>query len=436
VPHFEKMLYDQAQIAWSYLEASQITGRTEYATVARGIFTYVARDLDSPSGGFDSAEDADSEGEEGRFYVWTAAQITAVLEPDEARVFCHAYGVTPGGNFEHGTTILSRVHSTEDTAKKFDLSIADVEAQLARACGKLLDVRAQRVRPHRDDKVLAAWNGLMISAFARGGRILGDDTLTARAVRAAEFAWTALRDPATGTLRRRWREGDVAAAGQLDDYAYLALGYLDLHQATQVSGWLERAVMLTEAQIQRFWDEAQGAFFESPEGDPTIKVRMKDGFDGAEMAGNSIAAWNLQVLGSLLDRREWLDKAARTFDYYARRLAPAPMAMPQMLVAMDAAQTPPRHVVIAGDPAAEDTRALIAEFNRRFLPHDLLLVVSDGTRGAVAKLAPFAAKLAMQGGRATAYVCTNYACQAPVTGPTAFAALLDQRSGATAGREA
>ena len=426
VPHFEKMLYDQAQLAWSYLEGYQVTGKPEYAATARGIFAYVARDLTAPEGAFDSAEDADSEGEEGRFYVWTPREIEAVLPAPDAAWFQYRYGVTPEGNFEHGTSILHEAHSIEETARHFGAERDAVARQLERACASLLEVRARRVRPHRDDKVLTAWNGLMISAFARGARVLGDPDLAQRAARAAEFVWARLHDDRTGALERRWRDGEAAGAGQLDDYAYYALGLVDLYGATHDPRWLERAVRVTEAQIERFYDPKDGGFWESPANDPALRVRMKDGFDGAEMAGNSIAALNLLTLGRLLDRRDWLDKAGWTLDYYARRLAGGPTAMPQMLVAMDAARSTARHIVIVGDARAPDTRALEAEFDRRFLPYDLLLLADARTRPLLATIAPFAAGLAPQGGRATAYVCVDHACRLPTPDPKAFAAQLDE----------
>ncbi len=425
VPHFEKMLYDQAQLAWCYLEGYQATGRPDYAATARGIFAYVARDLTGPDGAFDSAEDADSEGEEGRFYVWTPAQIEAVLPGPEAGWFEHRYGVTADGNFEHGSSILHDATSLEETARHAGADPAVVGAALERARATLLATRARRVRPHRDDKVLTAWNGLMISAFARGARVLGDPELAARGARAAEFVWTRLRDAKSGALTRRWRDGEAAGAGQLDDYAYYALGLLDLYGATHDPKWLERAVRVTEAQIERFYDARDGGFWESPAHDPSVRVRMKDGFDGAEMAGNSIAALNLIVLGRLLDRRDWLARAERTLDYYARRLEGGPAAMPQMLVAMEAARSPSRHVVITAEQEDAGTRALIAEFDRRFLPDDLLLLADRDTRPGLAALAPFAAALGTRGGRATAYVCVDYACRLPVTDPAAFAFQLD-----------
>jgi uncharacterized protein len=430
VPHFEKMLYDQAQLAWAYLDGYQVTGEPSYAEAARGIFGYVARDLTSPEGAFWSAEDADSEGEEGRFYVWKPAEIEALLGAEDARLFAARYGVTEAGNFEHGATILHEARSVEDAARAVGMPVAEARARLETSRGRLLDARSRRVRPHRDDKVITAWNGLMISAYARGARVLGEPELATRAARAAEFVWSRLRDPskpAGGALLRVWREGAVGGAGQLDDHAYLALGFLDLYAATFEPLWLERAQELTEAQIARFWDPEHGAFFESPAGDASIRLRMKDGFDGAEIAGNSIAASNLLVLAALLDRREWRSMAERTLDYHAARIADHPAAMPQMLVAVARAAAPARHLVIAGRRDAPDTRALLAQLDRRFLPFDQLLLVEGGERGRrLAALAPFTAALKAPGGRATAYLCVDYACRLPTSDPAALAAQLDE----------
>jgi len=436
VPHFEKMLYDQAQLAWIYLEAYQVRGDEAYAATARGILDYVARDLSSSEGGFDSAEDADSEGEEGRFYVWTPAELEGALGKEDAALVAHRYGVTDHGNFEHGATILSEVRDLEETAREFGIAPADAERLLERARARLLEVRAKRVRPHRDDKVITAWNGLMISAFARGARVVRNEALRARAERAAEFVWARLWDESSGTLRRRWREGEAAGEGQLDDYAYLALGFLDLYQADHAARWLARATRLTEGMIARFRDVKEGAFFESPPGDPSIRVRMKDGFDGAEMAGNSIAALNLITLGRLLDRHEWLDMAEKALDYYARRLAVAPFAMPQMLVAMDAGRAKARHVVIAGPLNDPRTAALVAEHDKRFLPYDVLVVADPGREddGELATLVPFAESLPARDGKPTAYVCVDFACRLPTTDPAAFAAQLEERPAMTASR--
>ena len=435
VPHFEKMLYDQALIATAYLEAFQVSGRAAYAATARDVFEYVARDLTAPEGGFDSAEDADSEGEEGKFYVWTEAELERVLGPDDAQLVAERYGVTAAGNFEHGASILHEARSLEEVARDHGMARDRLERRLETARVKLLAARARRVRPHRDDKVITAWNGLMIAALARGARVLDQPEYAHRAARAAEFVWARLRDGTSGELRRRWRDGEAAEAGQLDDYAYYAHGLLELYAATFDPMWLERAVTVTEAQVERFWDEEQGAFFESAP-DPSIQVRLKDGYDGAEVAGNSIAAWNLQQLATLLDRAAWKQKASRTFDYYGRRLEPYAAAMPRMLVAMDLSISTPRHVVVAGDLAAADTKAMIREFERRFRPYDLLLVADGGDRHQrLARLASFVAPLKPQGGRATAYVCVDYACRLPTTDLKTFAAELEGIPAAAAAKE-
>jgi uncharacterized protein YyaL (SSP411 family) len=430
VPHFEKMLYDQAQLAWAYLDAFQLTGREEYAATARGVFEYVARDLGAPEGAFYSAEDADSEGEEGRFYVWTTAELAEALPTDLAALAAYRWGVTERGNFEHGATILHEAHSIEDTASHAGLAVDAARAALETARRTLLAARERRPRPHRDDKVLAAWNGLMISAFARGGRVLDDDALRERAVRAATFAWERLHDPVSGALWRRWRDGEAGIAGQLDDYAYLALGFIDLYRATLDAVWLERAVALTDAQIARFWDEARGGFYESPADDPALPLRMKNDHDGAELSGNSIATTNLLVLGALLDRADLRERAERTLALFAARLEESPVAMPLMLVAMAQAAAAPRHVVIAGRLQAPDTRALRREFDRRYLPDDLLLLADPAdAAGALARLAPWTAAMAPIGGAATAYVCMDYACTLPTTRADEFAARLDSIPG-------
>jgi uncharacterized protein YyaL (SSP411 family) len=267
----------------------------------------------------------------------------------------------------------------------------------------------------------------MISAYARGARALDDPALAERASKAAEFIWTHLHDARTGALTRRWRDGEAKGAGQLDDYAYYTAGLIDLYEATLEPRWLERAIAVTQAQFDRFWDESEGGFFESPTGDPHIAVRMKDGFDGAEMAGNSIAAQNLQWLGVLRGDAHWIDLSARTLDYYSKRLTGGAAAMPQMMVAFEWAQARQRQIVIAGDPAAADTRAMIAEANRRFAPHDQLLLVDGGARQkALAGVTTFVAEHRMKDGKATAYVCVDRMCKLPTTDLNAFAAQLDE----------
>ncbi|MGH7724554.1 MAG: thioredoxin domain-containing protein [Candidatus Eiseniibacteriota bacterium] len=425
VSHFEKMLYDQAQLATAYLEAHQVEPDPLFVAAARGILGYVARDLSAPEGGFYSAEDADSEGEEGRFYAWTPGEITAVLGDEAGAAFAAVYGVTGDGNFEHGRSVLHETRPGPEIAR---------DATLADGRRRLFEARERRPRPLRDDKVLAAWNGLMISAFATGARVLEDPALAARGVAAGTFAWSTMFDETTGNLARRWREGEIAESGQLDDYAFLARGFLDLYQATFDPLWLERAVRLTEEMMRRFNDPAAGGLFESPANDASIRIRMKDTFDGAEIAGNSIALGVLVTLGGLLDREDWKAEARRGLESYAGRLAEYPTAMPQMLVAMDAASDPPRHVVIAAgagglEAQASGTRPLIRAFQKRFRPRDFLVVVEAGERQArLARLMPWLSSLAPASGSAAAFVCENYSCRLPVTAADELDRLLSEGS--------
>jgi uncharacterized protein YyaL (SSP411 family) len=436
VPHFEKMLYDQALLARAYLDAFQATREPSYAATARGILDYVARDLSSEAGGLDSAEDADSEGEEGKFYVWTYAELAAALGPADAELFSRRYGVTPEGNWE-GVNVLHRAQRVAEVAAAAGISEREAEARLEAARARLLAVRERRARPHRDDKVIAAWNGLMISAFARGARVLGESVYAARASRAGEFSWSRLRDSMSGELKRRWREGEAAGAGQLDDYAYTIFGFLDLYGATFEPQWLERAARLAAVMIERFADPEHGGFFTSPPGDPSIRLRIKEGYDGAELAGGSIATWDLFMLGNLLEREEWRAVAQRAVEYYARRLERGPSAMPRMLAAFALARSEPRHVVIAGAADAADTRQLMEAFDSRLRPHDLLLVAEGGEREqALAELAPFVAPLAPRQARATAFVCIGHACRLPTTNPEELAAQLEGAEPHTAAKGA
>ncbi len=430
VPHFEKMLYDQALILDAYVDGYEATANAGYADVARGIVAYLRRDLAAPGGAFFAAEDADAEGEEGRFHVWTPAQLEGVLGADEAAWVAHHFDVTPRGNFEHGASVLSAPRPLAETAQRFGLDPADAAARLERAKAALLAVRETRPRPHRDEKVLASWNGLAIAALARAGRVLGDASMIADAARAAAFVWDALRGP-DGALRRHWSAGAAAGEGQLDDHAYVARGLVGLWASTHDAAWLAKAAELTRAMIARFADPAEGGggFFDSPDADPAspagVLVRMKDGFDGAELAGNSVAALNLARLDALQPGGEWSVPLARTVDYHARRLAGAPWAMPVMLVAMEAAAHPARHVVIAGE-ASPERDALLAVARRGFRPFDDVVVVDEGSRAALAPLAPFAASLHPRDGRATAYVCVDRACRLPVTEPDALAEQLKE----------
>ncbi len=419
IPHFEKMLYDQALLADAYLEAYAATGEARWADTARGVFEYVARDLTSPEGAFYSAEDADSEGEEGRFYAWTPAQLAGVLGAADADLFAFHYGVDAHGNFEHGTTVLHEAHEVADDV---------TAARLASMRARLLAARSQRVRPHRDDKVVTAWNGLFIHALAHGARVLREPALAERAMRAADFIWDHVR-AADGTLLRRWRDGEAAGAGQLDDHAYYAHGCLELYAATHEPRWLERAVEVVGTWLAHFHDDTLGGCFDAPAGaepglGPDGLPRLKSTYDGAEWAGDSIASELLWRLGTLLDRAEWREQAEDAFAYHARRLATAPWAMPRMIAGMDLAAAGARHVVIVGERGMPATRALLDVLPARFRPDVECVLVDEAARPILERVVPFAAALPLRDGRPTGYVCVQYACRQPVHEPQALAAEL------------
>ena len=452
VPHFEKMLYDQAQIALNCLKARQATGDERFAWLARDIFDYIARDLTSPTGGFYSAEDADSavfdgagerrkaEGEgrkpehaEGAFYVWTAAELRAVLNEDFALVAAH-FGVEENGNVPRqldpqgefsGKNIFAQRRTLAETAKQFSLTPEEANERLLAALGKLRRARAGRPRPHLDDKIITAWNGLMISALARGAQVLGDPDLLAAAVRAAEFVERELHDASRGVLFRCWREGRGAAEGFAEDYAYFVQGLLDLYEASFDARWLVWALKLQAKMDELFWDVDRGGYFNSAAGDPYLVLRLKEDYDGAEPAPSSVAALNLLRLAAIFHDDARRERGVRCIEAFRAQWTRAPHALPQMLCALELALEPPRHVVLAGDPAAEDFRALAAVLHERLGPRRSIL-----RAGAAV---PWTSAMAPMDGHAVAYVCEDFTCQLPVTEPAALRHLLMANPGREAG---
>ena len=435
VPHFEKMLYDQAQLATSYLEAFQITGEAEYAAVARRTLDYAMRDLRDASGGFYSAEDADSatdpaspqEKSEGAFYSWRAEEIRRLAGP-AAEWFGYRYGVEEDGNAAGefaGKNILYEAHSVEETASQFGRPVDEMRAALAQAAGALLEARSARPRPHLDDKILAAWNGLMISALARGGAVLQEPRYAEAARAAAGFLFSHMYDAPSGTLLRRYREGEAAVPGFLEDYALATQGLLDLYQAQFEMEWLEMAARLTRKQMELFEDREGGGFFSAAAG-PDLVLQVKEDYDGAEPSGNSVAAMNLLRLARMTGRGEFREAGERTLAGFSAKLDAAPSAVPQMLAACEFLLGDPREVVLVGDRGGEDTAALIGELHSRFAPNQVaLLVDSPETRRKLAEGIPAIESMRMLQGRATAYVCRNYACQAPVSEAENLGELLE-----------
>jgi uncharacterized protein len=430
VPHYEKMLYDQAQLAGSYLDAFQVTRDPRWEKVARDVLDYVRRDMTDKGGGFYSAEDADSllehgkpEHAEGAFYVWTKAQIVEALGEEEARLFNRVYGVEDGGNSPEGSdphgelkgknTLIARM-TVADAAKLFQKSEAEIEQSLAASRKKLFEIRAKRPRPHLDDKIITAWNGLMISAFARASQVLDAPEYLAAAQRAAEFAKKHL----TGcdyVLLRSWREGP-GPGGFADDYAFFIQALLDLYEADFNTAHLEFALGLQARMDKDFWDAEHGGYFSARGGDPSILLRMKEDYDGAEPSPNSVAAMNLQRLAQITNSQELREKAEKTIRAFSEQLSRAPTALPQMLCAVDASLAKPRQIVLAGQPGAEDTRALLREVHSRYLPNKLLLLADAGPGQTwLGQRLEFVKGVAPLEGRATAFVCEDFVCQLPTS---------------------
>jgi uncharacterized protein len=434
VPHFEKMLYDQAQLASLYLDAHQITGEPLFAEVARGILDYVRRDLAGPEGQFFSAEDADSPdprsgaAAEGAFYLWTHEEIVRLLGDSSATRFSFAHGVEPGGNVPQdphgdfaGRNILFGAHSVAETAGHFGLPVAQAESALADARRRLFDERAKRPRPHLDDKTLSGWNGLMISAFARAAQVLGETAYLDAARTAAAFLRDRLYDEPRGILLRRHRQGEAAIDGFADDYAFVIQGLLDLYEAGFDVRHLEWAIALQHKLDEDFWDAAAGGYFCTSGADPSILVRLKERHDSAEPSANSVALLNLLRLAQITGRDDFEKTADQLQAAFAADLEETPWALPQLAAAVQFAMAPPARIVIAGDPGADDTQALLRVVHESFHPHKVLLLATP----ELLQMFPHLRGLTPVEGQATAYVCLHQACQPPVTSPDALRQLLN-----------
>ena len=392
VSHFEKMLYDQAQLVSSYIDAYQITHDPFYADIARRTCDYVLRDLTSPEGGFYSAEDADSEGVEGRFYVWTRDEIEKALG-NRAEAFCQAYGVTGEGNWEHGLNVL---HVVSPEAAKF-----------AAEHSKLFAIREKRVRPHRDEKILTAWNGLMISALARAAQALDEPRYRVAAERAADLL-----------LATRWKNGRLTRTAtvpaMVEDYAFFGNGLVDLYETDFSPDWLLKTTELADAMLAKFQDPKDGGFFQTDGHDTSIIMRAKEDYDGAEPSGNSMAALLLLRLAQFTDRNSYRDAAEKTLQLFNAHLRKVPSTVPQMLCVLDSYLGRSKQVVIAGKAEAADTRAMLRAIHDRYLPNAIVILVDGGkSQKTLAKLLPFLETMKPIDGHATAYVCVNYACQLP-----------------------
>ena len=445
VPHFEKMLYDQAQLVLAYVEAAQVTDDQFFADIAVDTLEYVRRDLTDPDGGFYSAEDADSvppehAGDlnahkmEGAFYIWTDEEVREVLGAD-AEVFASRFGVRPGGNapFDpqdefRNKNLLYTARPIADIAEAARLSAHEVLEVLERSRRALFQRRTSRPRPHLDDKVLTAWNGLMIAAFARAARSIegGDDFLN-DATRAARFVRRHLWDSRSGTLLRRYRQGDAGVEGYAEDYAFLIFGLLELFQAGGDPEWLEWALTLQDRQDTLFRDPVDGGWFSTTGLDPSVLLRLKEDYDHAEPAATSVSLFNLLTLSHLVAddaARGFEEKIRQAFGGFASRAGQMGRGVPMMLAALSIYHAGLPQIVLVGDPNADDARALRGALQHVYRPAAIVVPVLPEHRESLARLLPWIADMRGVDGRAAAYVCRDFTCQLPATSPAELLAQL------------
>jgi uncharacterized protein YyaL (SSP411 family) len=413
IPHFEKMLYDNALLSITYLEAFQATGKEEYAQAGREIFSYILRDMTSPEGGFYSAEDADSEGEEGKFYVWLPDEIKMVLGDELGEDFSRTFDITADGNFE-GLNIPNLIKTG---------SVDRLEA-FAAAREKLFLHREKRIHPYKDDKILTAWNGLMIAALAFGSRALGETKYSQAAARAADFIQVNLRRE-DGRLLARYRDGEAAHLAYVDDYAFLIWGLIELYQATFKPSYLALALELNEDMLKYFWDEDKGGLFLYGWDGEKLITRPKEIYDGAMPAGNSVAAVNFLRLASLTGQRSLEERALAQFKAFGGTINATPMGHSHFLTAVQFSQTATVEVTLVGDPETRDMREMLATVNEGFSPETVLVVKPLGREGEeLSRLIPLIEGREAVDGKATAYVCRDFSCRPPTTDIQEFTQLL------------
>jgi uncharacterized protein YyaL (SSP411 family) len=420
MPHFEKMLYDQALMALAYTEAFSATGRAFYERTAREILTYVLRDMTAPGGGFYAAEDADTAGEEGAFYLWKVEELRQVLAPEEADLLIRVYDLQAGGRAQ----VLHCPYPRKDLAEMLNVPEERLSLLMESAREKLYRRRLQRIRPLRDDKILTDWNGLMIAAMARAAFVFEDPLFLQAAGDAVSFILGNLRD-ARGRLLHRWRDGEAAMPASVDDYAFVIWGLIEAYEAVFDGELLQVALSLQEEQNASFWDRESGGYYFTPEDGEPLLIRQKESYDGAIPSGNAVAMLNLLRLARLTGRVDLEKRAVATGKAFAAHISSLPAGHTQFLVALDYLAGPSAEVVIAGNADGEDTRGMLRELRRAFLPRTVVLLSPGGVeKGEHSGIPEFARGMTPVNGRAAAYVCRNFSCRQPTTDPADMMAWL------------
>ncbi len=432
LPHFEKMLYDQALLAMAYLETWQATGNDEYARTAREIFEYVLRDMTDTEGGFYSAEDADSEGEEGKFYVWTVEEIKGLLGQEDADIFRKVFGFEEDGNFgeqatgrKTGDNIVHMEKSRAELATEMNINEEKLAAKMEAARKILFDIREKRIHPHKDDKILTDWNGLMITALAMGGRVLDDSKYEDAARKAADFILTGMRDSDEG-LYHRYRDGEAAINAHLDDYAFIIWGLIELYQTGFEIKYLKAALELNNDMLDLFRDEQSGGLFFSQNDSHDLIVRQKEIYDGATPSGNSVAAHNLLRLARITANPELEKKSEEIAALFSSEVRRAPSGFTMLLNAVNFGIGPSFEIVISGKEGSNDTKKMLRVLNSEFIPNKVVIFRPDEEAPEIARIAEYTINQKSLNGKATAYVCQNFACSLPTTESDKMLRLIDQ----------
>ncbi len=423
VPHFEKMLYDQALLAIAYTEAYQATGKPFYARTVREIFAYILRDMTSTEGGFYSAEDADSEGVEGKFYLWTTAEIKNIFGQEAYAVLKKTYNLEKDGNFQsqeanqpQGSNILHLENSTTELAAELGISEKKLLQDLRENRRKLFSTREKRVHPFKDDKILTDWNGLMVAALAKAGQALEDGQYISTAEKAAEFILLKLQDK-NGRLMKRYRQGKAGLPAYLDDYAFVVWGLLELYESTYKTRYLGEALRLNNQMMTHYWDDKNGGLFMTADDSEKLLIRDKQIYDGAIPSGNSVAALNLLRLGHITGKTDFLKKAESITKAFSGLIEKYPPGHAYLMMVLEYALNPSYEVVVAGKIGARDTGAMLKALRRPFVPGKIVVFLpADRTAAAeIIQLSPYTEFMVPIDGKATAYVCTNFVCQLPTT---------------------
>jgi len=434
VPHFEKMLYDQALIAMVYTEAFQATKKRQYADTAQETFSYILRDMTSQRGGFYSAEDADSEGKEGKFYLWTMEEMKELLEKEDIALVVDTFNIEREGNFSEeatrektGNNILHLKKPLSQFALDRGLSEDDLRNRLKAIKKKLFREREKRIRPHKDDKVLTDWNGLMIASLARGARVFQDEILLKAAEKAVRFILTEMRT-GEGLLYHRYRDGESSIKGYLDDYAFLIWGLLELYGASFNVDYLRKAMVLNDMLLNRFWDEKEGGFFLTPDDSDANLIRPKSFNDGAIPSGNSVSALNMLRLSHVTGDYRLFERALEVEQAFSEALQRSPSNYATMMIPLLFRLSPFAEVVIAGNPDSEDTKLMLKALNNLFLPNTVVLLRPDKEIPEISSIADFTRDLKAIDGKATAYICRNFRCSLPTTDVDEMLTLLGIKS--------